>query len=96
MGHQRLGIEEYFLYDPRNEYLDPPLQGYRLSGGRYQPISPEPDGSLVSQVLDMVLSWDESGLQLIDARTGDPDEAAQQYRRLIVHWHRAGMWSTQW
>lgn len=69
--YQRLGIEEYFLYDPRKEYLDPPLQGYRLSGGRYQPISPEPDGSLVSQVLNMVLSWDESGLQLIDARTGE-------------------------
>lgn len=69
--YQRLGIEEYFLYDPRNEYLDPPLQGYRLSGGRYQPISPEPNGSLVSQVLDMVLSWDESGLQLVDARTGE-------------------------
>ena len=69
--YQRLGIEEYFLYDPRSEYLDPPLQGYRLSGGRYQPISPEPDGSLVSQVLDMVLSWDESGLQLVDAQTGE-------------------------
>jgi hypothetical protein len=32
----------------------------------------------------------------IDARTGDPLEAAAEYRRLIVHWHRAGMWSTQW
>ncbi len=69
--YERLGIEEYFLYDPREEYLDPPLQGYRLSGGRYQPISPEPDGSLVSRVLGMVLSWDDSGLCLIDARTGE-------------------------
>ena len=32
----------------------------------------------------------------IDARLGDPEAAAQDYRRLIMHWRRAGMWSTQW
>jgi hypothetical protein len=32
----------------------------------------------------------------IDARTGDPVTAAAEYRRLILHWRRAGMWSTQW
>jgi predicted ATPase len=32
----------------------------------------------------------------IDARHGDPVAAADQYRRLIAHWRRAGMWSTQW
>jgi predicted ATPase/DNA-binding SARP family transcriptional activator len=32
----------------------------------------------------------------IDARSGDPLAAAHQYRRLITHWRRAGMWSTQW
>jgi predicted ATPase len=32
----------------------------------------------------------------IDARFGDPAVAAEDYRRLIVHWRRAGMWSTQW
>lgn len=32
----------------------------------------------------------------LDARTGDPVDAAAAYRRLIVHWRRAGMWSTQW
>ena len=33
-----LGVEEYFLYDPRGEYLAPPLQGYRLRGGEYRPL----------------------------------------------------------
>ena len=33
-----LGVEEYFLYDPRGEYLTPPLQGYRLRGGEYRPL----------------------------------------------------------
>ena len=32
----------------------------------------------------------------IDARLGDPTAAADDYRRLIAHWRRAGMWSTQW
>ena len=32
----------------------------------------------------------------IDARLCDPLVAAEDYRRLIVHWRRAGMWSTQW
>jgi predicted ATPase/DNA-binding SARP family transcriptional activator len=32
----------------------------------------------------------------IDARVGDPSAAADDYRRLINHWRRAGVWATQW
>jgi hypothetical protein len=32
----------------------------------------------------------------IEARCGDPSVAADDYRRLIAHWRRAGIWSTQW
>jgi tetratricopeptide (TPR) repeat protein len=32
----------------------------------------------------------------IDARLGDAAGAARDYRKLIHHWRRAGMWSTQW
>jgi predicted ATPase/DNA-binding winged helix-turn-helix (wHTH) protein len=32
----------------------------------------------------------------LEARLGDPEVAARDYRRLIDHWRRAGMWSTQW
>jgi predicted ATPase/DNA-binding SARP family transcriptional activator len=32
----------------------------------------------------------------IEARMGDPLVAAEDYRRLITHWRRAGVWSTQW
>ena len=31
-----LGVKEYFLYDPRGEYLSPRLQGHRLVGGTYE------------------------------------------------------------
>ena len=33
-----LGVSEYFLYDPRAEYLTPPLQGWRLRAGEYRPL----------------------------------------------------------
>jgi predicted ATPase/DNA-binding SARP family transcriptional activator len=32
----------------------------------------------------------------IEARLGDPARAAEEYRLLLGHWRRAGMWSTQW
>jgi tetratricopeptide (TPR) repeat protein len=32
----------------------------------------------------------------IEARLGDPTVAAGDYQRLVSHWRRAGVWSTQW
>ncbi len=37
-----------------------------------------------------------TSLASIEARRGDPYVAAQHYRRLLDHWRRAGVWSTQW
>ena len=34
--YAELGVTEYFLYDPRGEYLAPRLQGHRLVGGVYE------------------------------------------------------------
>lgn len=67
--YERLGVEEYFLFDPRAEYLDPPLQGFRLVSGRYGPVALEPDGSLVSRVLGLVFRREGERLRMSDART---------------------------
>ena len=32
--YESLGVAEYFLFDPRAEYLNPPLQGFGLRRGR--------------------------------------------------------------
>jgi len=69
--YERLGIAEYFLFDPREEYLHPPLQGYRLKGNRYQPISPEGDGSLRSLTTNLILRPEDTNLRLVDATTGE-------------------------
>jgi Uma2 family endonuclease len=68
--YERLGVEEYFLFDPRAEYLDPPLQGFRLVAGRYEPIALEADGSLVSRILGIVFRREGERLRMSDARTG--------------------------
>ena len=46
--YERLGVEEYFLFDPYGDYLSPRLQGQRLEKGRYIRIVPETDGALLS------------------------------------------------
>ena len=38
--YARLGVREYWLFDPAGDWLDPRLQGNRLSDGRYEPLSP--------------------------------------------------------
>jgi len=57
--YERLGIDEYFLFDPLAEFLDPILQGYRLVGGVYEPLPLLPPGrgemGLVSKVLGLEL-----------------------------------------
>ncbi|HYV36931.1 MAG TPA: Uma2 family endonuclease [Gemmataceae bacterium] len=56
-----LRVGEYFLFDPRAEYLNPPLQGFRLVGGDYVPIEPV-EGRLPSEVLGLHL--ERQGTQL--------------------------------
>jgi Uma2 family endonuclease len=64
-----LGVREYFLFDPFAEYLDPPMQGYRLHGGRYVRIR-RVNGRLPSKVLGLHLERDDWQLRLYDPRTG--------------------------
>ncbi len=62
-------VREYFLFDPRAEYLKPPLQGHRLRGGDYKRIKPL-DGRVPSQVLALHLEKQGSRLMFFDPRRG--------------------------
>ena len=70
--YERLGVEEYFLHDPFSEYLQPPLQGFRLEQERYRPIDPAPDGSLESRVTGLTLQREGQHLKLIETASGEP------------------------
>jgi Uma2 family endonuclease len=63
-----LRVPEYFLFDPRHEYLEPPLQGYRLKRKRYVPIKML-DGRLPSEVTGLHLERDGRTLRLYDPTT---------------------------
>jgi Uma2 family endonuclease len=60
-----IGVKEYFLYDPFDEYLHPSLQGFRLSRGQYVPIQPV-DGRLPSRVTGLHLEIAGELLRLYD------------------------------
>lgn len=60
-----LRVREYFLFDPLGDYLDPPLQGYRLSRGKYGPIRAV-KGRLPSKVLGLHLERSGDELRLYD------------------------------
>jgi Uma2 family endonuclease len=64
-----LKVFEYFLFDPTEDYLKPPLQGFRLVAGDYVPIEPAA-GRLPSLVLGLHLERDGEELRLFDPATG--------------------------
>jgi Uma2 family endonuclease len=66
-----LGVQEYFLYDPLGEYLQPPSQGYRLQDGEYQRLSPGGEGELTSQMLGLELRLEAGRLCAVNPATGE-------------------------
>ncbi len=64
-----LGIAEYFLFDPYQDYLTPPMQGYRLVDGEYEQIGTVAR-RLPSEVLGLHLERDGTQLRLFDPATG--------------------------
>jgi Uma2 family endonuclease len=70
--YEQLGVEEYFLHDPLGDYLSPRLQGHRLVRGRYEPLSPASDGSLLSRATGLTLKVEGLKLRLIDIASGEP------------------------
>ncbi len=68
--YARLGVTEYFLYDPEADYLQPSLQGYRLVGKAYMALTPGATGALRSEQLGLDLRLDQTLLQMIDVATG--------------------------
>jgi Uma2 family endonuclease len=72
-----LRVPEYFLCDPRAEYLKPPLQGFRLHGQAYKSIYAV-KGRLPSEVLGLHLEREEIGLKLFDPQKGQYVLTAQE------------------
>ena len=73
--YARLGVKEYWMYDPTGEYFTPPvLQGLRLAGGGYvrQLAVTSPDGALTlaSETLGLELRVQGAEMRFRDPATG--------------------------
>ncbi len=65
-----LRVNEYFLFDPTGDYLEPRLQGWRLIDGRYQPI-PLENGRMHSEQLGLDLVQQGETMRLFDPQRGE-------------------------
>ena len=78
--YARLGVKEYWMYDPTGEYFSPVLQGLRLAGGVYvrQLAVASPDGALTltSETLGLELRAGGGEMRFRDPATG---------RKLLSH-----------
>ena len=72
--YARLGVKEYWVYDPTGEYFTPVLQGLRLAGGAYvrQLAVTSPDGALTltSETLGLELRAQDGEMRFRDPATG--------------------------
>jgi Uma2 family endonuclease len=64
-----LRVREYFLFDPRGEWVRERLRGFRLRKGVYSPIEPV-KGRLPSKELGVDLLVKERHLRFLDPKTG--------------------------
>ena len=72
--YRRLGVSEYWQFDPTGDYLEPVLQGLELVAGEYEemPSRERGDGTLAmaSAVLGLELRVTGRGLRFHDPATG--------------------------
>jgi len=76
-----MGVREYFVFDPLEDYLRPPLRGFRLDDGDYSPMM---GARLHSEALGLDLVVEQGRLRLFDPKsrqyllTHEESEAARR------------------
>ena len=88
--YAKLGVQEYFQFDPTGDYLNPSLKGRQLIDGMYQPLESTQltDGTLSihSEVLGLDLRLLNGQLRFFNPQTGQQllshEEAEAEIARL--------------
>ncbi|HXD89139.1 MAG TPA: Uma2 family endonuclease [Urbifossiella sp.] len=78
--YERLGVPEYFLYDPEGFYLKPALQGFRLKQKKYRRIRT----AAMESRLGFRLRGEGTMLRVIDAKTGKPIPSNAEIREALL------------
>ena len=66
--YARLGVQEYYIFDPEYDYLDQPLLAYRLKNGELQPVKLK-KGRVFSKALGLEIMDTGETLRLFDPQT---------------------------
>ncbi|MGI2907012.1 Uma2 family endonuclease [Tolypothrix sp. VBCCA 56010] len=81
--YEQLGVKEYWLFDPKREWQEEQLRGYRLRGEIYEPISDNR-----SEPLKLRLQADGRLINFYREDTGEklliPGELAQALREEVI------------
>ncbi|MBW4642730.1 MAG: Uma2 family endonuclease [Goleter apudmare HA4340-LM2] len=81
--YEQLGVKEYWLFDPKGEWLERPLCGYRLRGETYEPITDDR-----SEPLQLRLVVEGRLIAFYREDTGEklliPDELAAALQQEVV------------
>lgn len=84
--YAQLGVEEYWLFDPKGEWLESPLLGYRLQEETYQPIA-----DLQSDVLNLQLRVEGKLIGFYELETGQkllmPGEMMEKLKEATAQQH---------
>ncbi len=84
-----LGVREYFLFDPRADWIPTRLRGYVLQDSVYQPLAAGPSGRLSSRELGLELAEVGRHLRLFVPGATDPlPTRAEEVRRLRAELER--------
>ncbi|MBI4612219.1 MAG: Uma2 family endonuclease [Planctomycetes bacterium] len=75
-----LGVREYFLFDPRGEWIPEKLRGFALREGLYDPVLPTAKGRLPSRELGLELGVDREGHLRFYPRGSDEPLPTQKER----------------
>lgn len=83
--YAQIGVEEYWLFDPKGEWLESPLIGYRLAGDDYVPMADS-----CSQALGLRLNVEGKLIGFTSLATGERLLApAELSHELVQEQHRA-------
>lgn len=69
--YARLGVPEYFVFDPQGKYLQPALQGFRQANGRYEEMARDDQGRLFSEELGLSLQAEKTLIRFWQGRGGE-------------------------
>jgi Uma2 family endonuclease len=101
--YEQLGVQEYWLFDPKGEWIENQLQGYRLRGEAYEPIEDDRSEALGLQLTvdeklpipaELAEKLEQARAEAEEART-DAEEARQRAEQLEAQLRALGVEPTR-